>query len=218
MSVASIRKVYNIYASFYDFLFGSIFNPGRFLCTEIVNKAAKQNATVLEIGIGTGLSLPLYRSDLQITGIDISEKMLEKAEEQIIKNKLEERVQLKVMDAAHLEFPDNRFDFIVAMYVASVVPDVHAFLQELTRVAKPTAEIIFVNHFASEHPVIRFFEKTFARVNELVGFKSDFSVHSILDYKALTLLSSRKTNLFGYWKLLHCKIQKDEVSPPLQGN
>ncbi|KTD42858.1 phospholipid N-methyltransferase PmtA [Legionella parisiensis] len=213
MSVASIRKVYNVYASFYDFLFGSIFNPGRSLCTEIVNKAAKQNATVLEIGIGTGLSLPLYRDDLQITGIDISEKMLEKAEEQIVKNKLEERVQLKVMDAAHLEFPDNSFDFIVAMYVAPVVPDIHAFLQELTRVAKPTAQIVFVNHFASEQPVIRFFEKIFARVNELVGFKSDFSVHSILDYKALQLLDSRKTNLFGYWKLLHCRIHKDEASP-----
>lgn len=209
MSVASTRKVYNVYASFYDFLFGSIFSPGRSLCTELVNKAATQNATVLEIGIGTGLSLPLYRTDLRITGIDISEKMLEKAEEQVVKNKLEERVQLKVMDAAHLEFPDNSFDFIVAMYVASVVPDVHAFLQELARVAKPTAQIIFVNHFASAHPVVRFFEKKFARVNKLVGFKSDFSVNSILDYKALKLLESRKTNLFGYWKLLHCKIQKD---------
>lgn len=210
MSVASIRKVYNVYASFYDFLFGSIFNPGRSLCTDVVNKAAKQHATVLEIGIGTGLSLPLYREDLHITGIDISEKMLEKAEEQVVKNNLEERVQLKIMDAAHLEFPDNSFDFIVAMYVASVVPDVNAFLRELTRVAKPTAEIIFVNHFASEHSVIRFFERVFARVNELVGFRSDFSVQSLLNYKPLILLDSRKTNLFGYWKLLRCKIQKEK--------
>ncbi|WP_115710718.1 phospholipid N-methyltransferase PmtA [Legionella sainthelensi] len=209
MSVASIRKVYNIYASFYDFVFGSIFSPGRSLCTSIINKVAKQNASILEIGIGTGLSLPLYRSDLRITGIDISEKMLEKAQEQVEKNQLENRVQLKVMDAAHLEFPDNSFDFIVAMYVASVVPDVNAFLQELTRVAKPTAEIIFVNHFASEHAVVRFFEKKFALVNKLVGFKSDFSVHSILDYKQLKLLNSQKINLFGYWKLLHCKIKKD---------
>ncbi|QEY53097.1 phospholipid N-methyltransferase PmtA [Legionella longbeachae] len=212
MSVASIRKVYNIYASFYDFVFGSIFSPGRALCTSIINKIAKQNASILEIGIGTGLSLPLYRSDLWITGIDISEKMLEKAQEQVEKNQLEDRVQLKVMDAAHLEFPDNSFDFIVAMYVASVVPDVNAFLQELTRVAKPTAEIIFVNHFASEHAVVRFFEKKFAYVNNLVGFKSDFSVHSILDYKQLKLLNAQKINLFGYWKLLHCKIKKDNAS------
>ncbi|STY31730.1 methyltransferase [Legionella wadsworthii] len=208
MSVASIRKVYNIYASFYDFVFGSIFNPGRSLCTEIINNRAKQNSEVLEIGIGTGLSLPLYRSDLKITGIDISEKMLEKAQGQVVKNKLQNRVHLKVMDAAQLEFPDNSFDFIVAMYVASVVPDVTAFLQELTRVAKPSAEIIFVNHFASERGIIRFLEKILAPVNELVGFKSDFSVHSILDYKKLILLDSQKTNLFGYWKLLHCKIQK----------
>ncbi|MGL5741269.1 MAG: phospholipid N-methyltransferase PmtA [Legionella sp.] len=210
MSVASIRKVYNIYASFYDFLFGSIFNPGRSLCTELINKSAQQNASVLEIGIGTGLSLPLYRNDLHITGIDISEKMLEKAQEQVVKNKLEERVALKVMDAAHLEFPDNHVDFIVAMYVASVVPDVNAFLLELTRVAKPTAEIIFVNHFASEHPVVRFFETKFAYINKFVGFHSDFSVNSILDYKKLQLLNSQKINLFGYWKLLHCKIQKNE--------
>lgn len=215
MSVASIRKVYNIYASFYDFLFGSIFGPGRSLCTSIINKAAKQNASILEIGIGTGLSLPLYRPDLQITGIDISEKMLEKAQEQVEKNQLEDRVELKVMDAAHLEFPENRFDFIVAMYVASVVPDVNAFLQELTRVAKPTAEIIFVNHFASEQPVVHFLEKKFAAVYKLVGFKSDFSVQSILDYKQLKLLNSQKINLFGYWKLLHCNNKKNDTSTTL---
>ncbi len=210
MSVASIRKVYNIYASFYDFLFGSIFGPGRSLCTNIVNNAAQPNASVLEIGIGTGLSLPLYRSDLRISGIDISEKMLEKAQEQVVKNHLDDRVELKVMDAAHLEFPDNRFDFIVAMYVASVVPDVNAFLQEISRVAKPGAEIIFVNHFASEHPVVRFFERKFAAMDKLVGFSSDFSVHSILDYQQLKLVNSQKINLFGYWKLLHCKIKKYE--------
>lgn len=211
MSVASLRKVYNIYASFYDFLFGCIFSPGRSLCTNIINKAAKQNAHILEIGIGTGLSLSLYRFDLRITGIDISEKMLEKAQERVRKNKLGNRVMLKVMDAAHLEFPDNHFDFIVAMYVASVVPDIHAFLNELTRVAKPEAEIVFVNHFASEQPVMRFFEKKFAGIADSVGFKSDFSVSSILDYKQLKLLNSRNTNLFGYWKLLHCKIQKKPI-------
>lgn len=210
MSVSSVRKIYNLYASFYDFVFGSIFSPGRSLCTNTINKAAKPHAHVLEIGIGTGLSLPLYRSDLRVTGIDISEKMLEKAKKQVEKNHLADRVTLNVMDAAHLEFSDNHFDFIVAMYVASVVPDIDAFIRELTRVAKPDAEIIFVNHFASEHPVMHFIEKKFARVNKLVGFNSDFSVRSILDYKQLKLLKSRRTNLFGYWTLLHCQILKED--------
>jgi phosphatidylethanolamine/phosphatidyl-N-methylethanolamine N-methyltransferase len=209
MSVASVRKVYNIYAGFYDFLFGSIFSQGRFSCVDIINEAAPNHATVLEIGIGTGLSLPLYRNDLNITGIDISEKMLEKAQELATKNQLNNRVQLKVMDAADLKFEDNSFDFIVAMYVASVVPDVNLFLEELTRVAKPNAKIIFVNHFSSQNPVISFLEKKIAYLNKLVGFKSDFSINSILDYKKLKLINSHKTNLFGYWKLLHCQIQKD---------
>jgi phosphatidylethanolamine/phosphatidyl-N-methylethanolamine N-methyltransferase len=209
MSIGSVRKVYNNYAFFYDALFGSIFNPGRSLCTDLINKAAKPRASVLEIGIGTGLSLPLYRSDLQITGVDISEKMLEKAQEQVVKNQLGNRVELKIMDAAHLEFPDNHFDFIVAMYVASVVPDVNAFLEEITRVARPNAEIILVNHFASEHPLIRFFENKLSHIYDVVGFKSNFSIHSILDYKHLKLLASHKINLFGYWKLLHCHTLKE---------
>ena len=208
MSVATIRKVYDRYASFYDFLFGFIFNQGRVVCTDKINKLAGQNAKILEIGIGTGLSLPLYRSDLHITGIDISEKMLRKAEEQRDKHHLNDRVVLKVKDAAQLEFTDNSFDFIVAMYVASVVPDVTAFLQEIARVAKPKAEIIFVNHFASDNPVLHFFEEKFAHVNNLVGFKSDFSMDSILHDQHLKLVDARKVNLFGYWKLLHCKIKK----------
>lgn len=209
MSVASIRKVYNIYASFYDFLFGSIFNPGRLSCVDIINKTSPLNSNILEIGIGTGLSLPLYRNDLNITGIDISEKMLEKAQELATKNKLGNRVQLKVMDAADLKFEDNSFDFIVAMYVASVVPDVNQFLEELTRVAKPNAQIIFVNHFSSTNSVVHFFEKGISHLNKFIGFKSDFSINSILNYQKIELLSSRKTNLFGYWKLLHCKVKKD---------
>lgn len=211
MSISSVKKVYNRYASFYDVLFGSIFSPGRSLCTEIINTASPQNASILEIGIGTGLSLPLYRSDLHITGIDISEKMLKKAEEQKEKLQFSERVILKVMDAAHLEFADNSFDFIVAMYVASVVPDVSAFLNEIARVTKPGAEVIFVNHFASEQPVVKFFEKKFAAINELVGFKSDFSMDSILNDTRFKLIDSRKVNLLGYWKLLRCTLQKPAI-------
>ena len=209
MSVASVRKVYNIYASFYDFLFGSIFNPGRLSCVDIINNSAPQNAKILEIGIGTGLSLPLYRNDLHINGIDISDKMLEKAKELATEKNLNDRVTLKVMDAADLEFEENSFDFIVAMYVASVVPDVNLFLKELTRVAKPDAKIIFVNHFSSESKVVNFFERQLTYLKGIVGFKSDFSIHTLLNYKKLKLIKSQNINLFGYWKLLQCQIQKD---------
>lgn len=206
MSLSSVRKIYNAYAWFYDFAFGRIFHQGRHFSTDIINKNAINNAQILELGVGTGLSLPLYRSDLNVTGIDISEKMLKKAEERIINDKIKTNISLKVMDAANLDFPDNSFDFIVAMYVASVVPDINAFLMEIARVCKPSGEIIFVNHFASEKPALRFLEKKFARVNNLVGFNSDFSINSILDYDQFNLLNSQNINLFGYWKVLHCNM------------
>lgn len=205
MSLSSVRKVYNAYAWFYDFAFGKIFHQGRHLTTQIINKNACPNANILELGVGTGLSLPLYRSDLNITGIDISEKMLNKAQKRVERNHLTQNITLKVMDAAHLVFPDNSFDFVVAMYVASVVPDVSAFLEEISRVCKPTSHILFVNHFASENPRIRYLESKFARVQNIVGFNSDFDITNILDYKKLQLVDSYNTNLFGYWKLLHCK-------------
>ncbi len=209
MSLSSVRKVYDAYAWFYDFAFGRVFNQGRHLSVDIVNKNAVKNAHVLELGVGTGLSLPLYRSDLNITGVDISEKMLNKAEERLVAGNINTKVSLKIMDAASLEFPDNSFDFIVAMYVASVVPDVNAFLKEIARVCKPSGEIVFVNHFASEKPAIRFLEKKFARIHHLIGFNSDFSIDHILDYDQFNLLHSHKVNLFKYWTVLHCKMQSN---------
>ncbi|CEG56006.1 phospholipid N-methyltransferase PmtA [Legionella fallonii] len=208
MSLSSVRKVYDAYAWFYDFVFGRVFNEGRHVTVDIVNKNAVANANVLELGVGTGLSLPLYRSDLNITGVDISEKMLKKAEERVLTDKVKTNINLKIMDAASLEFPDNSFDFVVAMYVASVVPDIDAFLHEVARVSKPSSDIVFVNHFSSEKPLARFLEKKFAHINNIIGFNSDFSMHHILDYDQFNLLNSQKVNLFNYWTILHCKKQQ----------
>lgn len=204
MGTLSVQKVYDSYASFYNFLFGRIFNPGRELSVEIVNKNAAYNAKVIEVGVGTGLSLPLYRSDLHISGIDISEKMLDKAKERAANHNLQD-VSLKVMDAANLEFPDESFDFVVAMYVVSVVPDIKKFLDEICRVCKKNGDIIIVNHFVSDNKVLKSLEKFMSGAHSVIGFKSDFSIDQILQYPHFELLDTSKTNLFGYWKMLHLK-------------
>lgn len=205
MSLSSIKKVYDTYAWFYDVAFGRIFQQGRYFTTNIVNQNAKKGARILELGVGTGLSLPLYRDDLEIVGIDISDKMLNKAKERIAAKQLKTNISLHVMDAENLSFDNDSFDFVVAMYVASVVPDIKAFLQEITRVCKPSSDILFVNHFASEKPTLNFLEKKLESLNHLIGFNSNFSIESILSYKQLELIDSHKINLFGYWKVLHCK-------------
>lgn len=204
MGTLSVQKVYDSYAFFYNFLFGRIFKPGREKSVEIVNQNAGHNAKVIEVGVGTGLSLPLYRPDLQITGVDISEKMLQKAEERL-KSAQHNNVTLKVMDAADLKFPDENFDFVVAMYVVSVVPDIKKFLDEIARVCKKNGEIVIVNHFASEHKMMRKIEQFFSGAHSVIGFKSDFQMEQILQYPHFKLLNLSQTNLFGYWKMLHLK-------------
>lgn len=204
MGTLSVQKVYDSYAFFYNFLFGRIFNPGRELSANLVNQNAAYNAKVIEVGVGTGLSLPLYRPDLQITGVDISEKMLEKAKERISTHHLE-RVSLHVMDAANLQFPDESFDFVVAMYVVSVVPDINKFLDEVSRVCKKNGDVVIVNHFVSDNKLLKTFEKSVSGAHSFIGFKADFSIERILQYPHFKLLSQKKTNLFGYWKMLHLK-------------
>jgi phosphatidylethanolamine/phosphatidyl-N-methylethanolamine N-methyltransferase len=204
MGTLSVQKVYDSYAFFYNFLFGRIFNPGRKLSVDVVNQNAPYSAKVIEVGVGTGLSLPLYRNDLQITGVDISEKMLEKAKKRAGDHQLR-GLSLQVMDAANLKFPDESFDYIVAMYVVSVVPDINKFLDEVCRVCKKNGDIVIVNHFVSENKLLKLFEKLISGAHALIGFKSDFSIDQILQHPHLKMLNQKKTNLFGYWKMLHFK-------------
>lgn len=205
MGTLSVQKVYDSYAHVYNFIFGRIFKPGRESCVDIVNQNATFNAKVLEVGVGTGLSLPLYRSDLQVTGVDISEKMLEKAKERIVTHHLEKHVSVQAMDAADLKFEDESFDFVVAMYVVSVVHDINKFLAEISRVVKKNGDIILVNHFASNHKLVRAFENVLAKAHAVIGFKSDFTIEQIIEYPHFKLITSSKTNLFGYWRMLHFK-------------
>lgn len=204
MGTLSVQKVYDSYAFIYNFIFGRIFNPGRELSAAVINQNAPQGAKIIEVGVGTGLSLPLYRPDLQVYGVDISEKMLNKAKDRIKKHNLQ-GVSLQVMDAANLNFPDETFDFVVAMYVVSVVPDINKFLDEIHRVCKKNGEVVIVNHFVSDNKFLNAIEKSVSGAHSVIGFKSDFSIEQILHYPHFKLIHQKKTNLFGYWKMLHLK-------------
>ncbi|MCA9204494.1 MAG: methyltransferase domain-containing protein [Planctomycetales bacterium] len=110
-------------------------------------------AKILEVGVGTGSSLPAYPPHADVTGIDLSEEMLNLA-----RKKLEElgrtNINLQVGDALSLDFPDGTFDYVMAFHVVSVVPDHERLLREMVRVAKPDGTLIIINHFKSERPWI----------------------------------------------------------------
>jgi phosphatidylethanolamine/phosphatidyl-N-methylethanolamine N-methyltransferase len=131
MDLQDTLKTYRLFSGSYDFVFGPVFHPGRKEAVRIVNDRPGQH--ILEVGVGTGLSLPFFRKDAKVTGIDVSTEMLEKARRRVARRQLAQVEALVEMDAENLSFPDDSFDSVLALYVASVVPDPARFAAEMRR-------------------------------------------------------------------------------------
>jgi phosphatidylethanolamine/phosphatidyl-N-methylethanolamine N-methyltransferase len=183
-----------------------VFHPGRKEAVRVANDRPGQR--ILEVGVGTGLSLPYFRRDSRVTGVDISAEMLAKAERRVEKQKLAHVDALHVMDAEHLEFEDNSFDAVLALYVASVVPSPAHFAAEMRRVCIPGGTIVLVNHFTSENWALRWMEKRLAHLARHIGFHADFPLDAFLRDSQLTARDISPSNLLGYWRLLRCINEK----------
>ena len=205
MDIDAIRKSYRRYARSYDFYFGAVFQPGRKAVIDSMN--CHSGDAILEVGVGTGLSLPLYPDDVHVTGIDLSVDMLARAEARLRRDGLK-HVELLEMDAEYMTFADNSFDKVVAMYVASVVPHPKDLVDEMQRVCRPGGEIYIVNHFHSANPVLGRIEKLLAPLSKLMGFRPDFSLEAFIRETGLEVMSSVPVNLLGYWTLLHARNNK----------
>ena len=142
----AVREAYRLWAPVYDYSFGLVAGPGRRLAVRKLNGA---DGRVLEIGVGTGLSLPRYKPSLDVTGIDLSPDMLAKAAERVENLKLP-RKALSVVDAGRLAFAGESFDAAAVMYVMTVVPDPAAVMAEMWRVLRPGGMAIVVIHFSRE--------------------------------------------------------------------
>jgi phosphatidylethanolamine/phosphatidyl-N-methylethanolamine N-methyltransferase len=200
-----VKRAYKFYAPAYDFVFDWIFHPGREQAMRLLD--VKRNDHVLEVGIGTGLNLPLYPSHCHITGIDLSEEMLEKAQDKIIELGLNS-VTLKVMDATVMDFGDSEFDSAVATYTISAVPDPVGVLREMRRVVKPGGSIVLLNHFRSEQRVIGRLEDLVSPVCTRLGWKSNLPFEPLLEQVGLIPDISTKVNLFNGWRLIKCVNRK----------
>jgi phosphatidylethanolamine/phosphatidyl-N-methylethanolamine N-methyltransferase len=212
MNVDSIRGAYRRYAKYYDTLFGPVLHPGR---QQVVrNLGLRPGQRVLEVGVGTGLSLPLYPADVRVTGIDISPHMLELARQRVLERGLTQAEGLHEMDAAALKFPDGSFDKAVAMYVMSVVPDPVRVVQEMRRVCRSGGEIFIVNHFHSRRPLVRQAERLLAPLSRVAGFRPDLGLDEFIRENELDVMEIHRVNLLGYWKVLHCRIPPATILEP----
>ena len=199
MDIDAIRKSYRRYARVYDFYFGAVFEPGR---RAVINRMqCRPGNQILEVGVGTGLSLPLYPDHVFLTGIDLSAEMLAYAHSRVERDGLA-NVDLFEMDAEQMSFADNSFDKVVAMYVASVVPHPDRLVAEMRRACKPGGELFIVNHFHSRHPVVARLEKMIAPLSRMLGFRPDFSLDKFLQDTGLEVVDKSQVNLLGYWTLL----------------
>ena len=202
MSVEYAVKVYNRYSSFYDLLYGlKVFDNGRERAPEILDLSP--GTQLLEVGVGTGLSVPLLPRNIEITAIDVSQKMLNQTRKRLgslgIYN-----VQLFKMDAMHLEFPDNSFDRILASYFISTVPDPVKVILEMKRVCRPEGKLVFLNHFQCEMPAIAFLEKLFSPLFYRLGFHASIDLQELMAQTGLTVDSIEKIDFLGHFKAVRC--------------
>src|SRR5262249_4386753 len=211
MDLQDTIRTYPLVSGPYDIVFGPVFHPGRKEAVRIANDRPGQR--ILEVGVGTGLSLPHFRADSRVTGIDVSEEMLAKARRRARRLQLAHVEGLHVMDAENLEFEDNSFDAVLALYVASVVRDPARFAPEMRRVLIPGGTMVVVNHFTSENFGMRFLEKRVAPVARHIGFHADFPFDAFRRDSRLSIREVRPSNLFGYWKLLRCVNEKLASNP-----
>jgi phosphatidylethanolamine/phosphatidyl-N-methylethanolamine N-methyltransferase len=167
----TIAKAYAGWAPVYDLVFGAVFDAGR---RASIAAAERIGGRILDVGVGTGISLADYSRRNRIVGVDYSAPMLRKAHERVIRHKLSHIDGLAVMDAQRLGFPDAVFDVVVAQYVITAVPSPEATLDEFVRVIKPGGEIILVNHLGAEAGLLRDLEHMFAPLARRLGWRPEF--------------------------------------------
>jgi phosphatidylethanolamine/phosphatidyl-N-methylethanolamine N-methyltransferase len=199
MDTTSVRDAYRRWAPIYDLTFGKIAEAGRKHAVQIINR---RRGRVLEVGVGTGLSLPCYGSHLTITGIDLSPDMLAKADNKVDRQNLVNVAGLHEMDAGALAFPDESFDTVVAMYVMTVVPEPERVMRELERVCATGGEVILVNHFSEDEGVRGFLERRLAPFADLIGWRPVFGIDQVLVCEDLRLAERRSLRPFGLFTML----------------
>ncbi len=200
---AGVEKAYGRWAPIYDLVFGKVFDQGR---QSTIAEADRVGGRILDVGVGTGLSLSDYSHASRICGVDISEPMLRKAQNRVRALGLGNVELLAVMDAKHLAFKDGSFDAVVAQYVITAVPDPEATLDDFVRVLKRGGELILVNHIGAESGPRRVFELAFAPLARRLGWRPEFPWQRLVNWASkhggVLLAERRPMPPLGHFSLI----------------
>jgi phosphatidylethanolamine/phosphatidyl-N-methylethanolamine N-methyltransferase len=177
------KKVYRIWAKFYDKVYVRLLARAQ---REAVEAAVRCGRDILEIGVGTGLTLPYFPADKRVVGVDLSEDMLQVAGRKVRERGLCAVTGLSVMDACRLGFPDESFDAVTAQFVITLVPSPEQALAEMDRVLRPGGEIVISSRLVDSDGAGAAFWSAVAPIAKAVGWSSDFKVSRLTDWAAET--------------------------------
>ncbi|MEL6374762.1 MAG: class I SAM-dependent methyltransferase [Pseudomonadota bacterium] len=195
-----VLNAYRRWAPVYDNTFGRLVKEARLAAVDHING---RDGSVLEVGVGTGLSLPAYRDALEIVGIDLSPEMLTKARSRVDRLGLSNVSALHQMDASDLSaFEDGAFDTVVGMFVITVVPNPTAVMHELARVCAPGGEVLLVNHFSQTNGARGWIERRMAPFADKLGWHPVFDLSNVTVSAALELMETRPLNPLGLFTLV----------------
>jgi phosphatidylethanolamine/phosphatidyl-N-methylethanolamine N-methyltransferase len=206
MRTEGVAKAYDRWAPIYDLVFGRVFARGR---SAAIVAAEQVGGRILEVGVGTGISLPQYSARSRLVGVDLSAPMLEKARERVARLALRNVEQLEVMDAEHLAFADAAFDVVVAQYVVTAVPNPEAALDEFLRVARPGGEIVITTRIGADKGLRGAIETLLSPVVNRLGWRTEFSWQRYQDWVDRTagvrVIERRPLPPLGHFSLIRLR-------------
>jgi len=204
-------KLYSDLAPLYDKIFGKIFYSR--LSHVIKTLKLPRGAKVLELGVGTGTSFPAYPVHCEVIGVDLAPDMLAHARTKIRNNGWTHLKVLK-MDALHLDFLDDSFDYIMAFHVVTVVPDPIRMMEEAQRVCRPGGRIVIVNHFTSESPILGSLTEALDPVTRRLGWRTDLKLDPFVRATQLKIDKVYKLSKLSLYTVLEGYNEKNGYSEP----
>jgi phosphatidylethanolamine/phosphatidyl-N-methylethanolamine N-methyltransferase len=184
-------KIYYEFSHLYDRIFQRVFFPR--ILRVIDSLRIPRGARVLELGVGTGLSLSAYPAHCEVVGIDLAQDMLDQATDKIRAHGWS-HISLRRMDALDLDFPDDSFDYVCAFHVVSVVPDVGRLMDEARRVCRAGGKLIIINHFRSPRPLIGVAVDLVDPLTRKLGWRTTLKLEQVLNGASVAVEQRYKTH------------------------